>query len=75
MFRRLFATHGEPTAERVEFAVVVWLAVFAVWLITWFRNWFIGPEGPLALPDVPTGVMALLAALPVSKALAGLRKS
>jgi hypothetical protein len=54
------------------FAVGVWSAVLVVWLLTWVYNLFWHGTG--ALPDIPAGVAGVLAALPVSKAVAELRK-
>jgi len=55
------------------FAVIVWSVVFAFWVVVCAHNWWIG-NGEWNLPDVPGGIMTLLAALPVSKAITFLRR-
>jgi len=57
------------------FAIGVWVVVFVIWVITWASNWRNAGAGTtLALPDIPAGVAGLLAALPIGKAVAALRK-
>jgi len=56
-----------------EFAVILWSVVFVFWAVACVHNWWHG-NGDWNLPEVPSGIMALLAALPVSKAVTFLRR-
>ncbi len=74
MALRLFAPAGPNAGKSNDsLAVGVWIVVFVVWLVTWIVN-ATTIKGELKLPDVPTGIMVLLAALPVSKAITYLRR-
>jgi len=56
-----------------EFAVILWSVVFLAWVVACVHNWRHG-NGEWNLPEVPGGIMTLLAALPVSKAITFLRR-
>ncbi len=73
---RLFSSAGDNETDKSNdsLAVGIWIVVFLVWLITWIINAAASTKGELKLPDVPNGIMVLLAALPVSKAITYLRR-